>query len=125
MTDRQHYRDQAGYTTQTVEAYLPSIWDSEWVLQPRLRREAATGVKTKIDPRHISDHLLSAADIQVGYRRARLDDAEKECLRHVYHLGFTPGELSTAWGVSSEQVHLTCQQAIQRITNYLSGRTPK
>ena len=120
-----HYADQQSYSPAAVEAYLPSIWDEEWVLRPRLRTDAATGVRSKVDPRHIPDHILQAADVTVGYRRAGLDNAEKECLRHVYHLGYTPGELAGVWGVSSEQIHAACQAGIKRIAKYLSGRVPQ
>ena len=120
-----HYRDQQTYSPALVQAYLPACWDEGWVLQPRLRTEAATGVKAKVDPRHIPDHLLQAADVQIGYRRAGLDETEKACLRAVYHEGWTPGELSAHWQVPSEQIHLTCTAAIARIAAYLSGRTPK
>lgn len=118
------HQDQIRYSTQQVEAYLPSIWDPEWVLRPRLRTAADTGVKTKVDPRHIPDHILAAADIQVAFRRARLSHEEKECLRHTVHLGFTPGELASVWGVRSEDVHIACLTGIRRIADYLSGRTP-
>jgi hypothetical protein len=119
------HKDQLTYSTATVEEYLPSVWDAEWILQPRLRREAATGLKSKVDPRHIPDHLLTAADVQVGFRRARLSHAEKECLRHVHHLGFPPGELASYWGVLAEDVHKTCMTGVTKIANYLSGRTPQ
>jgi len=119
-----HYRDQVRYSAATVEEYLPSCWDQEWVLQPRLRREAATGLKSKVDPRHIPDHLLAAGDIQVGYRKARLSKEERECLRNTAHLGFTPGELATAWGVRSEDVHHAVMSGIAKIVRYLNGEVP-
>ena len=124
MSTRQKYADQCSYTAQTVEGYLPSVWDPEWVLRPRLRTEAATGLRSKVDPRHIPDHLLMAADVQVGYRRARLTHEEKECLRHVHHLGFTPGALGSVWSVPSEDVHAACMAGVAKVTAYLNGEVP-
>lgn len=122
--DRLHYGDQVQYSTAAVEMFLPSVWDAEWILSAKPPRGAATGVRSKVDPRHIPDYLLAAADVQVGYRKAGLDNAEKECLRHVHHLGYTPGELSNIWGVPSEQVHRACLTGIDRIAQYLNGRVP-
>lgn len=118
------HRDQVTYRAETVERFLPAIWDEEWVHSARPGRVDSGGLKTKPDPRHIPDYLLAAADVQVGFRRGRLTHSEKECLRHTVHLGFTPGELSTIWGVPSEQIHGECLRGIARITNYLNGRTP-
>lgn len=123
--DHRHFADQRTYTTTTVEAYLPAVWDPEWILRNRPRRAAETGVRSKVDPRHVPDHLVSAADVQVAFRRARLSHQEKECLRHVYHLGFTPGELSNVWDVASEVIHGAAQSGIERITRYLNGLEPK
>lgn len=124
MSTRQKYADQQTYSTHAVGGYLPSVWDPEWVLRPRHSREQATGLRSKTDPRHIPDHLLMAADVQVAYRRARLTHEEKECLRHVHHLGFTPGELGSVWSVPSEDVHRAVMSGIAKVTAYLNGEVP-
>ena len=116
-------RDQVPYSTDAVIAYLPAVWDENYL--PPVLNAPDSGIRTKVDPRRVPDWLLSRADVQTGFRRARLSHTEKECLRHVYHLGYTPGELSAVWSVPSEQIHSTCAEGIKRIATYLSGeRTP-
>lgn len=120
-----HYKDQVDYSTDAVEAFLPAVWNKDYVLSARPKRAAANGLRAKGDPRHVPDWLLACADVQVGFARAGLDDAEKECLRNVYHLGYTPGELSAHWSVASETIQNACRTGIEKISEYLSGRTPR
>ena len=119
------WKDQCTYTTDAVEAFLPSVWDSSFVLSARPRRAAANGLRTKSDPRHVPDWLLAVADVQVGYSRAGLDRTEKECLRNVHHLGFTPGELGPAWNVPAENIVVACMSGIEKIASYLNGEVPR
>lgn len=120
----QHYRDQVGYSAEAVAAYLPGVWDEDFVLSARPAKAAPDGPRAKGDPRHVPDWLLAVADVQVGYVRAQLTEVEKVVLRHVYHLGFTPGELSEIWGEPAERINATCMAGVHKIATYLSGRSP-
>ena len=123
--DRRHYRDQVTYTAEAVESLLPGVWDEEFVISGRPGKAAPNGPRTKGDPRHVPDWILMVADVQVGFARARLTEQEKSCLRHVHHLGFTPGALAESWSVQPEEIHHACMTGIQRITEYLNGRSPR
>lgn len=125
MRDGSHYRDQVSYSTEAVIAYLPGVWDEDFVLSARPAKAAPDGPRAKPDPKHVPDWLLAVADVQVGFARGHLTEVEKHCLRHVYHLGFTPGELSVAWDEPPEKIHAACMDGIQKIADYLSGRTPR
>lgn len=110
-----HYRDQVGYSAETVERYLPAIWDEEFVLtagEPRTLTSTIPG------------WIIACADVSLAWRRANLSRVERECLRNVYHLGCTPGALASTWGVSAEDIHEACQAGILALTLWLNGRTP-
>lgn len=121
----EHFRDQVSYTADGVRAVLPAVWDETFILSARPPRAEGSGLRSKVDPRHVPDWLLGCADVQRAFNRSGLTLAERECLRNVYHLGFTPGELAMAWvDVTSEEVHHACETGIQKLSDYLSGRTP-
>lgn len=116
------HHDQVRYSTATVEAYLPSVFDEDWTPPPVGRRADNSGIRTKGDPHYIPEHVISAADVSIGYRRGDLSHQEKECLRHVYHLGYSPGAIASVWGVAPEDVFLACSTGIQRITAFLNRK---
>ena len=121
----EHYKDQQTYSTQAVLTFLPAIWDREFVLSARPPRAASGGVKTKVDPRHIPDWLLACADVQRAWRSAALEVAERECLRFVHHLGYSPDELAETWGVQPSTIHGACDSGVAKLRDYLNGRVPK
>lgn len=119
------HRDQRGYSTHAVEALLPAVWDEGHILRGPASRNDGTGLRPKTDPRHVPDWWLGCADVQLGFRRAGLSDWERESLRHVVHLGFTPGDLAGHWGCTPETVQAACLSGVERIALYLSGELPR
>lgn len=118
-------QDQVRYTTRAVEALIACVWDEDYLDSGRPPRGADTGVRTKADPRTIPDWLLAVADVRSAFARAGLSDVEKHCLRHIHHLGYSPGELSEWWGVPAERVQRDAMNGIQQMTSYLNGEVPK
>ena len=119
-----HYQDQVSYSGHDVELVLPSVWDPDFILSSRLPRDPSTGVKARVDPRHVSGWVLACADVQRAWYRSGLDEAERECLRHVHYLGFTLGRLASAWGEAPEDIHAACQSGLGKIADYLNGKVP-
>ena len=115
MRDGTHYRDQLTYSTEQVEALVPTVWNDDHVFAGPVWKGSSA------DPQHVPPWLLGCADVDRAYFRCGLTQPERVVLELVHGQGYTPGELAEVWQEPAEKVAATAASGIRKIPTTSTG----
>lgn len=118
----EHVEDTHVYTDRQIAELLPTMWNEEARLNPKMKPvdpEMPKGPSG--DPSHKGDHMAHCADISQAWKRTLLSLRQRQVLLMRYGLNWTQQEVADYFGTSQPAIAVTEKRAINNIKTFLNG----